>query len=980
MRRSLFALLVAVGMGGNGEAAAPPAKGRLDLYGDPLPPGAVARLGTVRLRPASGRGVLAVSPNGKTLATGEEKYVRLWDLATGRLLRSFDLGRQPLVLGLRFSPDGKFLAALVDPEGPFLVNRFALFYAVDVVEVASGKVLHSFSSDTRTDSIHFLAGSRILAAGGHQESTIDLWDLATGKKIRRLTGVVSSACSPAGDVLAVGGEDGVIQLWRPSAAREVRRLTGHRAAVTALAFSPDGKTLASGAGDATRLLHPVLEQSPLSDRPEPARSVRLWDVGTGKERARLGQHRATIRRLGFGRDGQTLFSQDEANALVLWDVGRGKPRERFKGRRNLLPWAGFSPDGKVLAWIAGDDSLRLWDVSARKERRLEATGGWPWRLTFSSDGRLLVGAAPAPRIWDVVAGKEMHDREAHRSGITQLVFSPDGRMLASRDGLGVLRLWEGGTGRPLPLKGGKDQRVFRFGFGSDGKSLAALGSDLVARRWEHEGDAVRTFSVGRARLLPLWEGSIRWPRGSLDFLDLPEQQLAVFSPGADFLAVVGEDRQVHVWDMATGRRLPRLAARQQPRDELAFTPDGKALLMQSPDHKLQLWAVPSGQLLQELPGKKNEEAHFAFSPEGRTLAWGWGEVTHLWDLNKGQALGRLCGRVGAFERLVFDRDGKALATSDGGTVRLWDVGSGVARRTIESRKDKFHAARLHSSTAAPLLASFSLDPMHSEWSLRELSTGRAIGNYYNWRWPWAVSPDGRVLAVVGEAITLRETATGRPIGELPLGHRGHITTLAFSPNGRTLATGGSDTSILLWDWARACGLHSAPTRLDRNRLAQLWDELALADPLGAYPAIAALVGDPEQAVPFLRRRLQPVSEAQCRPVRRLLAELDSDDFAVREKATTALRELHADWLPLFDEVLCRRPSLEVHRRLERLLAEPIKTRWSPDMLRRLRAVQALERIGTPAARPVLRAVATGLPASRLTQEAQFSLQRLAKRP
>src|SRR5207248_37510 len=161
-------------------------------------------------------------------------------------------------------------------------------------------------------------------------------------------------------------------------------------------------------------------------------------------------------------------------------------------------------------------------------------------------------------------------------------------------------------------------------------------------------------------------------------------------------------------------------------------------------------------------------------------------------------------------------------------------------------------------------------------------------------------------------------------------------------DGRALATGGYDTSVLTWDWMPFCGLRGVPAKkLDARRVAGVWDDLASADARKGYAAVGKLAACPGQAVPLLAGRVRGVSDAECSAVRHRLAELDSEDFAVREKAAGELGKLPAESVPLFYEALRGNPSPEVQRRIKKLLEHPRKARWSPDMLRRLRAVQAL---------------------------------------
>src|SRR5262249_18836072 len=162
------------------------------------------------------------------------------------------------------------------------------------------------------------------------------WDLRTGKELRRFPGAVTYACSPRGDLLATGGKDGLVHLWEPGTGKKVRVLKGHRTHVTALAFSLDGKTLASGGG---RRPHRAAQDF----------TIRLWDLSTGKARARWNQHEASISDLRFSPAERALLSEDSSGLVLLWNVAQGRLQERFPGRRYAAFRAAFSPDGKTLA-------------------------------------------------------------------------------------------------------------------------------------------------------------------------------------------------------------------------------------------------------------------------------------------------------------------------------------------------------------------------------------------------------------------------------------------------------------------------------------------------------------------------------------------------------------------------------------------------------------------------------------------------------
>jgi hypothetical protein len=269
--------------------------------------------------------------------------------------------------------------------------------------------------------------------------------------------------------------------------------------------------------------------------------------------------------------------------------------------------------------------------------------------------------------------------------------------------------------------------------------------------------------------------------------------------------------------------------------------------------------------------------------------------------------------------------------------------------------------------------------------LWELASGKQRLAFTNGKRGWhheftrlAVAPDGRTLATVrrDNTIQLWDLATGKELLHVP-GHDVPVDSAAFSPDGRRLATGHRDSTILVWDLAAAYKRRTRPRRAEAGELETWWRQLA-DDAPEAHRAIWGLACAPTQAVPLLRDRLRPAAAWPADELQRLVRDLDSSDFQRREEASRRLTGFGEDAEPTLRKALANKPSAEVRRRLQRILAGP-RLIASPDLLRSLRALQILEAIGDQPARRLIGKLAAGAPPSRLTREARAALERLSHR-
>jgi WD40 repeat protein len=771
----------------------------------------------------------------------------------------------------------------------------------------------------------------------------------------------SLAFSPDGKVLASGGYDNRIWLWDPDTGKALRALEGHKGPVNCIAFSADGKWLASGNQD---------------------KELRLWEVATGTVRRRFEGHTAPIERIALSPDGKVLASSCLGGTLRLWDTATGNETHSLPIDRGYRVGAmTFSPDSKRLAFNDRfEKGIQLVDVADGKVvRTFVGHKGDVYQLAFGPDGRKLFSYAADEtiRAWDVATGKELRrygDGKAHPIGLT---LSPDGKTLVYRTNPdGLVHVWDLAADRDLvpPWKANRwDPR--RVAFSPDGKKLV-LGvgdtitivetgtgkrlnpppeSESAAQRVEYAGDG-KTLAVWRRdNTIELWD-TAKWrkvatltPKTGGGFTSM------AFSPdGKRLTTAEGDSEQrgtICHWDPRTGKRLEELPQQGKGRlDSLSYSADGASFAghQANPQRSLVLWGATTGRergrIADDLPGSRNPR----LSPDGALLACSM-PFNHvgLWDVKTGKMVREFGKNTHpSLELVAFSPDGRTIATPGG--------------------EDK------DPNAAVP-----------TDIVLWELATGLERLRLPGGDDPvsqFAFSADGRLLASVGrsEAIHLWDTWSGEEVGQLT-GHRGWIYCLSFAPDGKTLVSGGVDRIVLIWDVSGFVPTAKPRTeKLGREELARCWDDLAGIEAARAYRAMAELARRPDQAEGLLKDKLGAGPRVNAEQLARLIAALDSDDFDTREKASKELAGLGRLAEVALNKALDGTPSAEAKRRIQDLLGKLDRKADDPEERLLLRVIEVLERLATPEAQRLLDKLAKEATGAGAAREAKASMERLGK--
>jgi len=545
--------------------------------------------------------------------------------------------------------------------------------------------------------------------------------------------VSTVAFSPNGKRIASGGEFvvkninlGIVKIWDPETGKEEFSLEGHKANVRAVAYSPDGLTLVSA---------------------DFAGGIRVWDATTGMLRHSLFGNKDGIQSIAFHPDGVHLATGGEDNVVRIWDVVAGKKVFQFSEDRKVryrIQALAFSPDGKSLATGGSSRIVKVWDPFTGVELfQLGKHLGPIQSVAFRFDGKQIASGSfdKTVRVWDIDSRMLMHTLRGHTQGIESLSYTPDGAALASAGngpGGGEIRIWNTTTGEERYALRGHRNAVNSLSFRSDGQRLASAGSDAAVIIWDPTNDqeAVTLRKVAKG--------------------------FAIRKDSAQLAAVSMFDKDqylVKLHDMATWRVVAELLPAQFGTNRAYYSSDG-AYLAIGTGGRARIWDVAQQKPMMDLDGEASAILNIDFGPNGITFATVKHQPTTVTirEARTNKALLTLKGHAGSVYSLVYSPDRKRILTASADkTAIVWDAATG--------------------------------DILHSLNGHGEFDVTDAV-----------FSSDGKKIATAGNDRTVRiwDAASGRQLKAL-VGHSFYVTAVAFSPDDRRIASASNDGTIKLWD-------------------------------------------------------------------------------------------------------------------------------------------------------------------------------------
>ena len=671
------------------------------------------------------------------------------------------------------------------------------------------------------------ADSKALITGA-VDGVLRIYDMETGQTVTSLPGhtgeIRSLALHPLGSQIASAGSDSMVRLWDFDVVVQTRDLTGHEGPVWFAAFDAEGRRAVSASGDGT---------------------ARIWDTLSAETLHVLKGHGAPVTMAMFTPDGKRVVTAGADRKVKIWDADSGKLLEDLAGHTGTVTALDISSDGKYLLTGGADHLVKLWELSpggVKEIGHVDGISSVVAAVAFHPESKkFAIGCVDQMIYLCDLDGKIEARWPAHAIAVSSLSFSPDGKSLASSGADGVVRVWPLATpGQKSVTIAGHNGPVSSVAFRKDNLHLLTCGADLMIKLWKLEGDGGKelqnyrghrdwvtsanfsrdgTYVVSSSvdKTVKIWEITSR------DLPFLPEHTGSVdtiaFTPDGTKIISGGADKTIKIWDRATGKELGTMRGHTSQISALAPSPDGKTLFSSGFDRSIRVWDLAA---IKEIPKSTSQQSNWAgmlasplllsMTPDGKTLnAWVPADdrSTYIssFDL-EGNDRGQIIDQGRKVHSLCFSPDGRrSAAGSDNGVVRVWDLDKRTTIPASGGDWQFFDKAKVADLALTPDGSKIVVTSEKGDITIAQVD-GRKIEMEFKGHAGkisgCIISPDGKRFATWDESnvVKLWDLTSGEELRRWDLGsvdRSNSVLCFAFSPDGRNLATGNSNTTIFLLD-------------------------------------------------------------------------------------------------------------------------------------------------------------------------------------